>query len=56
MAQIKKGVKLACVPCGRKIIVEACGISEQTIWCCGKPMAERAKAVKKVGKKSVKKG
>ncbi|MDD5195103.1 MAG: hypothetical protein PHQ96_05475 [Candidatus Omnitrophica bacterium] len=43
MAKIKKGEKLACVPCGREVTVDFCGISESTIWCCGKPMQHKAK-------------
>jgi len=41
MAKIKKGAKLACVPCGREVIVDCCGASEATLWCCGRPMAKK---------------
>lgn len=47
MAKMKKGSRLVCVPCGREVIVDACGISQQTIWCCGKPMAHRRKTSSK---------
>jgi len=47
MAKVKKGSRLVCVPCGREVIVDACGISEQTIWCCGKPMAHRKASSRK---------
>lgn len=47
MAKIKKGTRLLCVPCGREVVVDACGISVQTLWCCGKPMSQRKKAAKK---------
>lgn len=50
---VKKGDKLVCVPCGRKVVVDCCGISESAIWCCGKPMAKKSKVVKK--KKAAKK-
>lgn len=55
MAKIKKGTRLTCVPCGREVVVDACGMSAQTIWCCGKPMARRSKAVKLAVKKGAKK-
>lgn len=52
MAKVKKGSRLVCVPCGREVIVDACGISEQTIWCCGKPMAHsKASSRKSSGRK-----
>ncbi len=47
MAKMKKGSRLVCVPCGREVIVDACGVSQQTIWCCGKPMASRKASSKK---------
>lgn len=50
MAKLKKGDKLMCVPCGREVVVDSCGVSEATLWCCGKPMKKKDKA------KSVKKG
>ena len=43
MAKIKKGAKLVCVPCGREVVVDCCGMSQRTIWCCGKPMAKKTK-------------
>ncbi len=55
MAKLKKGAKLACVPCGREIVVDACGISEQTVWCCGKPMARKTRAVKRPHRKAARK-
>lgn len=47
MAKIKKGDKLACSPCGREISVDACGVSETTLWCCGRPMKKKGKKVTK---------
>ncbi len=47
MAKVKKGSRLVCVPCGREVIVDACGISQQTIWCCGKPMFSKKTSSKK---------
>lgn len=47
MAKIRKGQKLTCIPCGREVIVDCCGISRRTIWCCGKPMASKRKKSKK---------
>lgn len=45
----KKGSKLACVPCGREVVIDACGASATTIWCCGRPMKKvtRSKPKKK---------
>ena len=53
MAKLKKGAKLTCVPCGRQVVVDSCGASETTIWCCGRPMKKKAKAQakKKASKK-----
>jgi hypothetical protein len=51
MAKLKKGQKLACVPCGREVVVDACGVSGTTIWCCGKPMQPKSKAAAKKKKK-----
>lgn len=42
-AKIKKGAKLICVPCGREVVVDNCGISETAVLCCGVPM-EKVKA------------
>ena len=47
MAELKKGQKLACEPCGREVIVDACGASETTIWCCNQPMAAKTKKTNK---------
>ncbi|TAM43109.1 hypothetical protein EPN54_00650 [bacterium] len=55
MAKHKKGQKLVCVPCGRRIVIDACGASETTIWCCGKPMQKKAKAKAKAKAKKAKK-
>ena len=46
MAKLKKGQKLSCIPCGRQVVVNACGVSRTTLWCCGKPMTAKAKAAK----------
>ncbi len=40
---LKKGSKLVCVSCGREVIIDCCGASARTIWCCGKPMKKKAK-------------
>ena len=55
MAKLKKGTRLVCVPCGREIKVDVCGVSAQTLWCCGKPMAEKKRAVKRVRVKACRK-
>ena len=47
MAKMRKGQKLACVPCGREVVVNSCGVSRSTIWCCGRPMASKKKTAKK---------
>jgi len=56
MAKLKKGAKLKCVPCGREIIVDECGISKSTLWCCSRPMKPKSKvkAKAKPGKKAKK--
>ncbi|MGE5280690.1 MAG: hypothetical protein ACM3L6_08120 [Deltaproteobacteria bacterium] len=46
MSKLRKGMRLVCVPCGRQVIVDACGVSERTVWCCGKPMAHKRRASK----------
>lgn len=57
--KLRKGSKLACIPCGREVIVDACGTSYTTIWCCGKPMkkgtASKQKKKSTPKKKTVKK-
>lgn len=50
MVKMKKGQKFACAPCGREVVVDACGISRSTIWCCGKPMKTKSRVVKKAKK------
>lgn len=52
MAQLKKGQKLVCVPCGREVVLSTAGISGTTIWCCGRPMKKKAKAAPKKKKAS----
>lgn len=47
MAKIKRGDKLVCVPCGREVSVGFTGVSDTTIWCCGKPMKNKKKVAKK---------
>jgi len=48
MGKLRKGQKLACVPCGREVVISSCGIARTTVWCCGRPMTAQAKgAVKK---------
>lgn len=47
MAKFKRGDKLACVPCGREVMVDCCGVSATTIWCCGRPMKKKKKTAKK---------
>jgi hypothetical protein len=49
--KVKKRQKLVCVPCGREVIVDCCGTSARTIWCCGKPMKKGSAAKKKAKKK-----
>ncbi|MCQ9205661.1 MAG: hypothetical protein NG737_05050 [Omnitrophica bacterium] len=53
MAKLKKGQKLICVPCGREVLINSCGISRTTIWCCGKSMKTNVKSAprKKTAKK-----
>lgn len=40
-AKVKKGGRLVCVPCGREVIINNCGISRTTLWCCGKAMQRK---------------
>ncbi len=42
--KLKKGSRLVCIPCGREVIVDCCGASATTIWCCGKPMRKASRA------------
>lgn len=51
MAKVKRGDKLACVPCGREVSVSCAGVSEALIWCCGKPMQKKKKKVAKKKKR-----
>lgn len=49
---LMKGSRLVCIPCGREVIVDCCGASARTIWCCENPMRKRARSKsKKTGKK-----
>ena len=51
-AKVRKGEKMVCSPCGREVIIDNCGASQRTIWCCGKPMMKKTPAKKKTaGKK-----
>jgi hypothetical protein len=43
MAGLKKGQKLVCEPCGRQVVVDACGMSESTLWCCNQPMRPKTR-------------
>lgn len=47
MGKLKKGQRIVCVPCGRETIITNAGISERTIWCCGRPMSKKTKAAAK---------
>lgn len=47
MGTIKKGQKLVCSPCGREVVIDACGVSKTTVWCCKKPMKSAPKTTKK---------
>lgn len=49
MTKIEKGQRLVCEPCGREVVVDMCGLSESTMWCCNQPMVH--KAAKKTKKK-----
>lgn len=46
MAKMKKGDKLVCVPCGRQVVVDCCGVGTTTLWCCGRPMKKKKSAKK----------
>ena len=56
MAKIRKGAKLVCVLCGRRIVVTSSGISRTNIWCCRvvNPMLPAAEAEKKLRKAAAK--
>jgi hypothetical protein len=43
MAKMKKGQILECEPCGREVAVNKEGVSHTTVYCCGKPMKQKAK-------------
>jgi hypothetical protein len=53
MGKLKRGQRMSCVPCGREVVIDVCGASEATIWCCGQPMRPKTKKIakKKVSKK-----
>lgn len=51
MAKPKRGQKMICVPCGRQVTIDACGISRTTLWCCDRPMRPKSKARKKSKKR-----
>lgn len=38
MAKYRNGQKLKCEPCGREVVIDDCGASSASIWCCGRPM------------------
>lgn len=45
--KMKKGERLVCVPCGREVLVDCCGMSTTTLWCCGSPMKKSSSVLKK---------
>jgi len=47
MANLKKGQTLVCVPCAREVVISDAGVSRTTLWCCGRPMKQKTKAVGK---------
>ncbi len=53
MPKLKRGQKMVCVPCAREVIISSAGVSRTTLWCCGRPMQQKAKT--KSSRKSVKK-
>ena len=57
MAKLKRGQKMVCIACAREVIISNTGVSRTTLWCCGKPMQQKAKAAakKKTPKKIMKK-
>ncbi len=42
-----KNQKYVCIPCGRQVTVDACGVSEESLWCCGMPMQRKPQAARK---------
>jgi len=55
-AKVKKGARLMCVPCGREVVIDNCGISRTTLWCCDRPMKNKTKkSAKKIRAKLRKK-
>jgi len=55
MAKLKRGQKLVCFPCSREVTISSAGVSRTTVWCCGKPMQQKAKTAKKRAPKKAKK-
>ena len=47
MAKLKRGQKLVCVPCSREVVISSAGVSRTTLWCCGRPMQQKAKTAPK---------
>jgi len=54
MSNIIKGSRLSCASCGRILLVEDWGSTDEILWCCGRPMQKVAAAISS-GKKKNKK-
>jgi len=53
MPKLKRGQKMVCIPCAREVVISSAGTARTTLWCCGRPMQQKAKTTAK--KKTVKK-
>jgi hypothetical protein len=47
MPKLKRGQKMVCIPCAREVVISNAGTSRTTLWCCGRPMQQKAKATSK---------
>ena len=47
MAKMKKGQTMVCIPCAREVVISNAGASSTTLWCCGRPMKQKSKAIAK---------
>ncbi len=47
MAKLKRGQTMVCIPCAREVVISNAGASSTTLWCCGRPMKQKSKAIAK---------
>lgn len=47
MEKLKRSRRVACIPCGREVVVDCCGVLEEDILCCGRLMQLKDKPTAK---------